>query len=365
MSCAFGKLFTISIFGESHSGGIGAVIDGLPAGTELDLGAIQQAMARRAPNASAASTTRRETDEAEILSGFVDGHTTGTPFAILIRNKDTRSQDYERTASLMRPGHADYTGFVKHAGANDIRGGGHFSGRLTAPLVFAGAAARQVLERKGIVIGAHISRIADVEDASFESFSREELLLAEGRSVPVLDEKAGSRMLERVNEAKRGLDSLGGAVQCAAIGVPAGLGEPFFDSVESEMAHMMFSIPAVKAIGFGEGFGCASLTGRQMNDSPRMEDGKVRFASNHSGGLNGGISNGMPIVFDVAIRPTASISRRQETIDVATMQNATLELKGRHDACIVPRAVEVVKSAAAIVLLDLYLREGAELYARK
>lgn len=365
MSCTFGKMLTVSIFGESHSAGIGAVIDGLPPGTPLDLEKIREAMRRRAPSTSVASTARREQDEPEILCGFLDGRTTGTPLAVIIRNKDTRSQDYERTASLMRPGHADYAGFVKYNGANDIRGGGHFSGRITAPLVFAGAVARQVLEAKGITVGAHIARIADIADQPFEAFTAEELRQPELASPPVLDPAAGERMLAAVDTAKRREDSLGGVIECAATGVPPGLGEPFFDSVESELAHMMFSIPAVKAIEFGTGFACALLTGSQMNDSPQIEDGEVRFATNHGGGVNGGISNGAPILFRVAIRPTASISQPQKTINVRTMDNETLRLKGRHDACIVPRAVEVVKSAAAIVLLDLYLREGAKRYAKQ
>lgn len=365
MSCTFGKMFTVTIFGESHSGGIGAVLDGLPPGTPLDLEKIRQAMARRAPSGSVASTARREADEPEILSGYLDGRTTGTPLAVLIRNKDTRSQDYQRTASLMRPGHADYAGFVKYGGANDIRGGGHFSGRLTAPLVFAGAAARQVLEARGIRIGAHARRIGDVEDGAFSSFTEEELLLPERAAFPVLDASAGERMLAAVDAAKREEDSLGGIIECAATGVPAGLGEPFFDSCESELAHMMFSVPAVKAIGFGEGFGCAGMKGSQMNDSPRIVDGRVAFATNHGGGINGGITNGAPVRFDVAIRPTASISQPQGTINVETWENDTLRLKGRHDACIVPRAVEVVKSATAVVLLDLLLREGAMSYAKQ
>lgn len=365
LSCTFGKLFTVTIFGESHSAGIGCVVDGIPPGSKLDLEQIRASMARRAPGSGVASTARNEADDFEILSGFLDGHATGTPLAIVIRNKDTRSQDYERTAALMRPGHADYTGFVKYKGSNDIRGGGHFSGRITAPLVFAGAIARQLLARHGITIGAHTARIADVEDALFSTFDAKELLSSETTALHVLDESVEEAMSARIRAAKKSEDSVGGIIECAALGVPAGMGEPFFDSVESEISHMMFAIPAVKGVEFGDGFACAQLMGSQMNDSPAPGGNGVVFRSNHSGGINGGITNGMPLLFRVAVRPTASISQPQETINIKTMESETLRLHGRHDACIVPRAVEVVKMATAIVLFDLLQREGALSYAEE
>lgn len=362
MSCTFGTLFQVTVFGESHSAGIGAVITGLPAGTPLDISRIEAAMMRRAPGIGAASTSRKESDRFEILSGFVSGRTTGTPLAAVIRNTDTRSQDYLRTADLMRPGHADYTGHVKYRGMGDIRGGGHFSGRITAPLVFAGACARQVLEERGMTIGAHVLRVADIADTPFSLFDPSELLEPESNPMRVLNRAAGDAMVTRIEAAKKEMDSLGGEIECAVVGVPAGLGEPFFDSVESELAHMMFSVPGIKGISFGDGFGMARMRGSEANDSPKMDAGRVVFSSNHSGGVNGGITNGMPVVFRLAVRPTASIAKAQETINVRTMEDAVLELHGRHDACIAPRAVEVIKSGAAIVLLDLLMREKAYLH---
>lgn len=359
MGCVFGRLFTVTIFGESHSAGLGAVLGGLPAGIALDLDAVRAAMQRRAPTTSAASTSRREADEFEILSGYWQGHTTGTPLAAIVRNTDTRSQDYLRTAQLLRPGHADYTGFVKYNGFGDIRGGGHFSGRITASLVFAGAIARQVLAAQGMVIGAHIKSVSDVPDAPFSEFTEDELLATETRTFPTLDRDAGRRMLAKIEEAKNQLDSLGGIIECAVAGVPAGLGEPFFDSAESVLAHLLFSIPAVKGVEFGDGFALAGMHGSEANDHPTMQDGKVVFDANHSGGINGGITNGMPLVFRVVIRPTSSIAQAQNTVNIAEMKDDVLNLHGRHDACIVPRAVEVVKSAAAIVLLDLLMQEKA------
>lgn len=356
MSATWGTLYQVTLFGESHSAAIGCVISGMPPGFPLDLGLVREAMARRAPNRSAASTKRQERDHFEILSGYLRGRATGTPLAALIRNRDQRPEDYRELETLVRPGHADYTGLIKYRGAGDIRGGGHFSGRITAPLVFAGAAARQVLEARGITVGAHASEIAGVQDRAFASFTPAELRSPEQADFPVLDAERGRRMMEKIEEARMALDSVGGFIEVAATGVPAGLGEPFFDSLESELAHMMFSVPAVKAVEFGDGLAMTRWRGSEANDSPRMEDGEVRFATNHSGGINGGISNGMPIVLRVAVRPTASISREQETVDVERRENAVLRLRGRHDACIVPRACEVVKNACAIVLLDMLMQ---------
>lgn len=359
MSATFGTLFRVTIFGESHSAAIGCVIDGLPPGFPLDLDDIREAMRRRAPNAGAASTKRRETDAFEILCGYFREKATGTPLAAVIRNRDQRSSDYQDMARLMRPGHADYAGWVKYHGAADVRGGGHFSGRLTAPLVFAGAAARQVLASVGILAGAHVMRIGTIEDALFRDFSGEELRIPEKGDFPVLDARQGEKMLSEIDDARRDLDSLGGWIECAACGIPAGLGEPFFDSMESEIAHMMFSVPAVKALEFGDGIRMTKMRGSEANDAPYIADSKVRFRTNHGGGINGGITNGMPVVFRVAVRPTSSISKPQETIDVTTMENAVLTVRGRHDACIVPRACEVVKNAFCIVLLDMLYRAHA------
>lgn len=359
MSATFGTLFRVTVFGESHAAAVGCVIDGLPPGFSFDMENIRAAMRRRAPNAGAASTKRKETDQFEILCGYYQEKTTGTPLAAIIRNRDQRSSDYKELSELMRPGHADYTGWIKYRGAADIRGGGHFSGRLTAPLVFAGAAARQVLRAHGIEIGAHIASIGNVEDVPFRTFTKDELLASEQGNFPVLDTGRGEQMLEAVDEARRDLDSLGGWIECAAIGLPAGLGEPFFDSMESALAHMMFSVPAVKALTFGDGLLMPQMRGSEANDAPSVEDGIVSFRTNHSGGINGGITNGMPLVFRTAVRPTASISKPQETVNIRTKENAVLKLRGRHDACIVPRACEVIKNAAAVVLLDMLLCAGA------
>lgn len=360
MSNTFGKIFTISIFGESHSAGIGIVIDGIPAGFKIDMSEVREALAMRAPNKSKASTARKESDAPEILSGFIDGCATGTPLAVIIKNRDMRSSDYKTMETLMRPGHADYTGHIKYFGANDIRGGGHFSGRITAPLVFAGNIAAQYLREKGIRIGAHVSRLGGIDDDSFIDYGDGEFLKAQNSPMHVLNEEKAKQMEDLIAETARQTDSLGGVIETAVCGVPVGLGEPFFDSVESEISHMMFAVPAVKAIEFGAGFGIADMKGSRSNDSPRAENGKVVFATNNNGGINGGISNGAPIIFRVAVKPTSSIALKQETINIETMENDEITVKGRHDVTIVPRAVEVVKSAAAVVLMDLYLRRQCQ-----
>lgn len=353
MSATFGKALKTTIFGESHSAAIGVVIDGLPAGMKIDETMVREGMKRRAPNTSSASTKRSEPDLYEIVSGFFQGKATGTPLCAIIRNRDTRSQDYEKTADLLRPGHADYTGIIKYLGSNDYRGGGHFSGRLTAPLVFAGSVARQFLSGKGISVGTRIRTVADVEDT--QEFDETGFAEVENKSFPVLSDSAGQKMQEVIEKARLDGDSVGGVIECMVTGIPAGLGEPFFDSVESRMAHMMFSVPAVKGIEFGAGFAISAMHGSEANDAPRVKDGRIVFQSNHNGGINGGISNGMPIVFRVAIKPTASIFKPQETVNIRTMTNETLQIHGRHDTCIALRAVEVIKCAAALVTADLFL----------
>ncbi|MEG0629638.1 MAG: chorismate synthase [Christensenellaceae bacterium] len=355
MSAVFGKNIKITIFGESHSAAIGAVIDGIPAGSKIDIQRIQESMARRAPSASPASTSRKETDEFEILSGYLDGLTTGTPMSVMIKNKDMKSQDYKKTAHLMRPGHADFTGSMKYRGANDVRGGGHFSGRLTAPLVFAGSIAMQFLETHGIYVGAHIKSIADVCDSSFVRFDAQVFREMEQKELPLIDDAVGVKMIEKIKSARVDGNSVGGTIECAVCGVPVGIGEPFFDSVESMLSHMMFSIPAVKGIEFGAGFEFAQMTGSEANDEPIVRHHKIEFITNHNGGINGGISNGMPIVFRVVIKPTPSIIKMQNTVDMTTLKKCELQIQGRHDSCIVPRAVEVIKCAAAIVIADLFL----------
>lgn len=356
MSNSFGKIFTVSIFGESHSAGIGIVIDGVPAGFEIDMGEVKEALARRAPNKSRASTARKESDVPEILSGFIDGHATGTPLAAIIKNRDMRSSDYKTMETLMRPGHADYSGYKKYFGKNDIRGGGHFSGRITAPLVFAGNIAVQYLRVHGITIGSHISRLGGVEDDNFIDCSEKEFLTAQQSPLHVLNRDIEKQIEEVISETARTTDSIGGVIETAICGVPAGIGEPFFDSIESEISHMMFSVPAVKAVEFGAGFKISDMKGSESNDSLRVVNKEVVFSTNNNGGINGGISNGAPIIFRVAVKPTSSISLKQETINIETMENDEIIVKGRHDVTIVPRAVEVVKSAAAIVMMDLFLR---------
>lgn len=353
----FGQTLGLTIFGESHGASIGAVLDGLPAGVVIDWDAVGREMARRAPGKNKLSTTRSEKDAFEIQSGFFNGHTTGTPLCALIRNGDQHSRDYDQLRHIMRPGHADYSGKIRYGGFNDYRGGGHFSGRLTAPLVFAGSVASQVLASKGVVIGSHILRLADVSDTGFSPLgeSIETLQALKGETLPVLDREKAAVMEERIVAAKNDLDSVGGVIECMVTGLPAGLGDPFFDSVESCISHMMFSVPAVKGIEFGDGFALTGLRGSAANDAFYYENGVVKTKTNHNGGINGGITNGMPLVFRLAVKPTSSISQPQDTIDTDTQENCQLVIKGRHDPCIVQRAVPVVEAAAAWAILDVWL----------
>lgn len=322
-----------TIFGESHGPAIGVVLQGVPAGVELDMDFIRSELRRRAPGRTPTATARSETDEPEILSGVFEGRTTGSPLCAVIRNTDTHSGDYEEIRYKPRPSHADYAAFVKYGGSADYRGGGHFSGRLTAPLVFAGAVAKQILARHGVSVCAEIASVG-------------------GADAPSPDE------VERIIcEAKSELDSVGGTIRCTVDGVPAGLGGPDFgENIEGELARAVFAVPAVKGIEFGAGFALAKMRGSRANDPFRMEDGKVVAAKNDSGGINGGISNGMPIVFTVAVRPTPSIGREQDTVDLRTMTDAKLTIKGRHDPCIVPRAVPVIEAAAAVAIVNITLR---------
>ena len=349
----WGERIKISIFGESHGEGIGVVIDGIPAGTELDMEEIEREMQRRAPGRNAMSTARSEADQVRILSGFFQGRTTGTPLAGVIFNTNTRSRDY--TPELLRPGHADYTGFVKYGSAHDWRGGGHFSGRITAPLVFAGAVAKQVLLKHGIVIGAHIKTLGTIEDTPFDAvhLTKEDLQKLRDRAFPAQSEESTAAMQAYILEKKQELDSVGGVIECGMVGLPAGLGDPFFGSAESRISSMMFSIPAVKGVAFGEGFHFAAMTGSEANDAFYAEDGTVKTKTNHNAGINGGITNAMPIVFTVAVKPTPSIAKPQQTVNIKTMENTELSIHGRHDPCIVHRAVPVVEAGAAIAVLDM------------
>lgn len=342
-----------SIFGESHGPAIGVVLEGVPAGLALDLDAIRFDLARRAPGKNALSTARRETDEPHILSGVFEGRTTGAPLCAVMENADTRSGDYARTKDLARPGHADYAAHVRYGGCNDYRGGGHFSGRLTAPLVFAGGVAKQLLAQKGVYVGAHISSIYGVSDDALEDLAS--LRAAARKDFPVLNDRAGEEMQAAILEAKNDQDSVGGSIECGVFGLPAGLGGPDFgQNVEGIFSQYLFAVPAVKAVAFGAGVAFALMRGSEANDPLYVDDdGTVRAEQNCAGGVNGGITNGMPLVFEVTMRPTPSIARQQFTVDMAKHENAVLELHGRHDPCVVHRAVPVIEAAAALAAWEL------------
>jgi len=357
MSGMWGNKIKVSIFGESHGVGIGITIDGLPSGIEINMEDVMKEMSRRAPGKSNLSTARKEADAPEILSGFFEGKTTGTPLCAVIRNADMHSKDYGKLKDLMRPGHADYPGFIKYNGFNDYRGGGHFSGRITAPLVFAGAVCKQVLEAKGINIGAQVKSIGDIQDKSFYDVELSKELLKDLRlkELPLLITEKEEEMRNTILEAKKEQDSVGGTIECTVLGINAGVGNPFFDSVESTLAHLMFSVPAVKGIEFGKGFLMSELRGSECNDEYYYDGDKVKTYTNNNGGITGGITNGMPILFKVAIKPTPSISKKQITIDIAEKKESDLIIEGRHDPCIVQRAVPVIEAVTAIGILDLVL----------
>ena len=361
MSSTFGKNLHISVFGGSHTEAIGVVIDGLPAGETIDQDALLRQMARRAPGRDKSSTPRKESDIPRILCGLLDGVTTGAPLCLIIENTNIRSKDYSDLKIHPRPGHADYTAFVRYGGHNDIRGGGHFSGRLTACLVAAGGIARQILQRRGILIGAHALQIGPVFDRRFDpvSISPEELIRLSETYFALLDPEKESAMRDVIEEARMAQDSIGGIVECAVTGLPAGLGSPMFDGVENVLGAALFGVPAVKGVEFGDGFGVAALHGSENNDPFTYgEDGKVKTLTNHAGGVLGGITTGMPLVFRCAVKPTSSISRAQHTIDLSRGCDDTLSVHGRHDPCIVPRAIPVVEGVAAMSLLDMMSGQG-------
>ena len=342
-----------TIFGESHGPAIGVTLTGVPAGLELDWADISREMARRAPGKNAWSTARKEADQPEVLSGVFEGRTTGAPLCAVIANTDTRSQDYSRTKDLARPGHADYPAFVRYGGHNDYRGGGHFSGRLTAPLVFAGAVAKQLLALRGVRVGAHISSIYGVSDDPLEDW--DSLRATADKDFPVLNDGKGEAMKAAIAEAKEELDSVGGSIECAVFGLPAGLGSPDFgENAEGIFSQYLFAVPAVKAVAFGAGTAFSLMRGSEANDPLYVDDdGSVKAEQNCAGGINGGITNGMPLFFEVTLRPTPSIARPQFTVNLAKGENAVLELHGRHDPCIVPRAVPVIEAAAALAACEL------------
>lgn len=342
-----------SIFGESHGPAIGVVLEDVPPGLELDLDAVRFELSRRAPGKNALSTARREADEPRILSGVFEGRTTGAPLCAVIENTDIRSGDYAKTKDLARPGHADYPAHVRYAGFNDYRGGGHFSGRLTAPLVFAGGVAKQILARKGVHVGGHISTIYGINDDPLEDW--ETLRACAAKPFPVLNDEKGEEMRSAILEAKNEQDSVGGAIECAVFGLPAGLGAPDFgQNAEGIFSQHLFAVPAVKAVAFGAGTAFALMRGSEANDPLYVDnDGSIRAEQNCAGGINGGITNGMPLVFESTLRPTPSIARQQFTVDLAKRENAVLELTGRHDPCVVHRAVPVIEAAAALAACEL------------
>lgn len=357
MSATFGRNLRMTIFGESHGKGIGLVLDGLPPGTPIEEEFIKEEMARRAPGKNQMSTQRQEKDAFIIESGVFEGKATGTPLCVLIPNSDQHSKDYSLLKDVMRPGHADYAGKVRYKGFNDYRGGGHFSGRLTAPLVFTGAVAKTVLAQKGIVVGAHVARIGKITDDLFNPLGEmaERLQALRIFTLPVLDDGKASLMEAEILAAREQMDSVGGIVEVMAAGMPPGVGDPFFDSLESRLSHALFSVPAVKGIEFGAGFALAARKGSEANDPMTFDKGKVRTTRNNNGGITGGITNGMPVLFRVAIKPTPSIGQPQQTVNVTEGKDTILEVKGRHDPCIVPRAVPVIEAVTAWVLLDMLL----------
>ncbi len=361
MKNTFGNSITLTLFGESHGEMIGAVLDGLAPGIPVNEKEIASYLALRRPSGNI-STTRVEVDNFKIVSGVFEGYTTGAPLTILIPNENTKSCDYEKTAKLPRPSHADFTANQKYHGYEDYRGGGHFSGRITAPIVAAGAILLSALRSKGVRIGTHILSLADVSDRPFdETRAENDLAFTENSVFSVLDESAKEKMVEAINVAKSRGDSVGGVLETLVVGVPAGVGEPWFDSLESMISHAVFSIPAVKGIEFGAGFSLAKMLGSEANDQFRAIGGRIETVTNNNGGINGGISNGMPIRFKTAIKPTPSISIPQDTVNMSSGENTVIEINGRHDPAIVHRARVVVDAITALVIADmLSVRYGTD-----
>lgn len=353
MSSTYGESLKLSIFGQSHGKAIGMTLDGIPAGLPVDTRKLQSFLDRRAPGRHSHATARKEEDTPEFLSGIVDGFTCGAPLSAVIYNKNIRSRDYDNLRDTPRPGHADYTAQVKYGGFQDNAGGGHFSGRLTAPLCIAGGLCKQWLEEMGICIGAHISSIHGVMDAPFNPLQPQ--LDAVDEQFPVLDAAKGEQMCRVIGDALAAGDSVGGSIECAVTGLMPGIGEPMFGGVESRIAQIIYGIPGVKSLEFGVGAAVSQLTGSENNDVFTLSDDCVVTKTNHCGGILGGITNGMPVIFRCAVKPTPSISIQQESISLSALKSATLSVKGRHDPCIVPRAVPVVEAAAAIAVFDMIL----------
>ena len=381
MASCIGNVLRLSVFGQSHSAGIGCVLDGLPAGIPVDLDQLQAFMARRAPGARDTSTPRREADAVEVLGGISEGHTCGAPLAALICNTNTRSRDYRELRRKPRPGHADYPASVKYGNWQDVAGGGHFSGRLTAPLCAAGGVALQALEAQGIRVAAHILELGPSEDSGgARDLSYDELLYRDGAlsyeapmaalgradavfadtGMQMMDADAAERAREVILDAADDLDSVGGVIECGVWGMPTGVGDPMFDGMENRIARIAFGVPAVKGVEFGAGFAAAHMRGSEDNDPYLMDaKGGVRQHANSAGGILGGITTGAPIVWRAAVKPTPSIGLAQRTVDLASHQDAELVVRGRHDPCIVPRAVPVIEAVCALALLDALIEDGA------
>lgn len=363
MKNSFGTAISVTLFGESHGAAIGAVIDGLAPGIRIDEEYISARLGERRPFGDI-STKRRESDDFEIISGVFNGFTTGTPITVIIRNEDVRSKDYTSLLTTPRPSHADYVANEKYHGYQDYRGGGHFSGRITAALVAAGAIIRRALEEKGIFIGTHIKRLYDLYDRDFCELGKDIASLS-ATSFPVLDGEARKKMMARIKEICAMGDSIGGILETAIIGVPVGVGEPWFDTVEGILSHALFSVPAIKGVEFGAGFGFAGLLGSEANDPFCISDGRVETKTNNNGGINGGITNGMPITFRCALKPTPSIYKEQDTVDLSKMEDTTVTVNGRHDPAIIHRARAVVDAVAAIAIADmLTVKYGTDYLAK-
>lgn len=356
MSSSYGQHIRISLFGQSHGESIGMTLDGLPAGEAIDLAALYAFLDRRAPGKSDLTTQRRESDRPRVLSGLFQGRTCGAPLCAILENEDTRSGDYSQFADLPRPGHADWPAHVKHGGYNDYRGGGHFSARITAPLCIGGGILMQLLERRGIRIRARLAAVGPIEDSPWEPEDLNWPAPQENEwNLPMATPEKAAQVAAYIQEISRKGDSVGGLVECCVEGLPVGMGEPFFDSLESCISHVVFSIPAVKGIEFGVGMESRRLLGSQNNDAYQIQDGQVCTVSNHHGGILGGLSSGMPLIFRAAFKPTPSIALPQQSVSLSSMEQRKLEIKGRHDPCVALRAVPCVEAAAAIALADFVL----------
>lgn len=353
MSSIYGKNLRVSVFGQSHSEAIGVTVDGLPSGFRIDLQKLNEFTGRRAPGKNKYSTKRSEADTPEFISGLVNNITCGAPLTAIIYNTDKRSVDYENIRDIPRPGHADFTAQMKYGGFQDTAGGGHFSGRLTAPLCIAGGICKQMLEKQGIFVSAHIKSIGSVEDDKISEENARYLKTPD--QFPVIREAAGVKMMELIEKARLETDSVGGVIECIITGVPAGIGEPMFDGIENKISAIVFGLPAIKGIEFGNGFECTGLRGSENNDEFYYDGGKVKTKTNNHGGILGGITSGMPIIFRAAVKPTSSIAKEQNSISFSTKENTTLVIKGRHDPCIVPRAVPCIEAAASIAIFDAML----------